>query len=177
MGCLDINASIEGARFVRFCDCFNIPLITFEDVPDFLPGTGQEYGGIIRHGAKLLYAHAEATVPKITVITRKAYGGAYDVMSSKHLKGDTNYAWPTAEVAVMGSKGAVSIIFRGKGSEEQEQEYMDKFGNPSPLLSGVMLMILLSQALRGGESVRIWSCYHLRRRPPPGKSMPTCHCK
>merc|ERR1711892_530028 len=132
MGCLDINASIEGARFVRFCDCFNIPLITFEDVPGFLPGTGQEYGGIIRHGAKLLYAYAEATVPKITVITRKAYGGAYDVMSSKHLKGDTNYAWPTAEVAVMGSKGAVSIIFRGKGSEEQEQEDVDKGGNPFP---------------------------------------------
>jgi propionyl-CoA carboxylase beta chain len=97
-GCLDINASIKGARFVRFCDAFNIPLITFEDVPGFLPGTAQEYGGIIRHGAKLLYAYAEATVPKITVITRKAYGGAYDVMSSKHLKGDTNYAWPTAEV-------------------------------------------------------------------------------
>jgi len=131
-GCLDINASIKGARFVRFCDAFNIPLITFEDVPGFLPGTSQEYGGIIRHGAKLLYAYAEATVPKITVITRKAYGGAYDVMSSKHLKGDTNYAWPTAEVAVMGSKGAVSIIFRGKGSVEQEQEYVDKFGNPFP---------------------------------------------
>jgi len=131
-GCLDINASIKGARFVRFCDCFNIPLITFEDVPGFLPGTSQEYGGIIRHGAKLLYAYAEATVPKITVITRKAYGGAYDVMSSKHLRGDLNYAWPTAEVAVMGSKGAVSIIFRGKGSAEQEQEYMDKFGNPFP---------------------------------------------
>ena len=97
-GCLDINASIKGARFVRFCDAFNIPLITFEDVPGFLPGTAQEYGGIIRHGAKLLFAYAEATVPKITVITRKAYGGAYDVMSSKHLKGDTNYAWPTAEV-------------------------------------------------------------------------------
>jgi len=131
-GCLDINASIKGARFVRFCDCFNIPIITFEDVPGFLPGTSQEYGGIIRHGAKLLYAYAEASVPKITVITRKAYGGAYDVMSSKHLRGDMNYAWPTAEVAVMGSKGAVSIIFRGKGSEEQEQEYMDKFGNPFP---------------------------------------------
>jgi len=131
-GCLDINASIKGARFVRFCDAFNIPIITFEDVPGFLPGTAQEYGGIIRHGAKLLYAYAEATVPKITVITRKAYGGAYDVMSSKHLKGDTNYAWPTAEVAVMGAKGAVSIIFRGKGSEEQEAEYVDKFGNPFP---------------------------------------------
>ena len=99
-GCLDINASVKGARFVRFCDSFNIPIITFEDVPGFLPGTAQEYGGIIRHGAKLLYAYAEATVPKITVITRKAYGGAYDVMSSKHLRGDTNYAWPTAEVTL-----------------------------------------------------------------------------
>ena len=116
LGCLDINASVKGARFVRFCDAFNIPLVTFVDVPGFLPGTAQEYGGIIRHGAKLLYAYAEATVPKITVITRKAYGGAYDVMSSKHLRGDTNYAWPTAEVAVMGSKGAVSIIFRGSKS-------------------------------------------------------------
>merc|ERR550534_3493202 len=113
-GCLDINASIKGARFVRFCDCFNIPIITFEDVPGFLPGTCQEYGGIIRHGAKLLYAYAEASVPKITVITRKAYGGAYDVMSSKHLKGDTNYAWPTAEVAVMGSKGAVPSFSEGR---------------------------------------------------------------
>ena len=165
---------MKGARFVRFCDAFNIPIITFVDVPGFLPGTAQEYGGIIRHGAKLLYAYAEATVPKITVITRKAYGGAYDVMSSKHLRGDTNYAWPTAEVAVMGSKGAVSIIFRGtynvdainsvewlresheipiiersyrttstylmleflkylgKGSQAQEQEYVEKFSNPFP---------------------------------------------
>merc|ERR1712025_941762 len=132
-GCLDINASIKGARFVRFCDCFNIPLITFEDVPGFLPGTGQEYGGIIRHGAKLLYAYAEATVPKITVITRKAYGGAYDVMSSKHLRGDANYAWPTAEVAVMGAKGAVSIIFRDPAeAESREAEYVDKFANPFP---------------------------------------------
>ena len=129
-GCLDINASIKGARFVRFCDAFNIPIITFEDVPGFLPGTAQEYGGIIRHGAKLLYAYAEATVPKITVITRKAYGGAYDVMSSKHLKADKNYAWPTAEIAVMGSKGAVSIIFRGAGSAEQEAAYVEKFANP-----------------------------------------------
>lgn len=131
-GCLDINASIKGARFIRCCDSFNIPLLTFVDVPGFLPGTAQEHGGIIRHGAKLLYAYAEATVPKITVITRKAYGGAYDVMSSKHLRGDTNYAWPTAEIAVMGSKGAVSIIFRGKGSEAQELEYVEKFGNPFP---------------------------------------------
>nr|WDE40207.1 propionyl-CoA carboxylase beta chain [Tegillarca granosa] len=131
-GCLDINASVKGARFVRFCDAFNIPLVTFVDVPGFLPGTSQEYGGIIRHGAKLLFAYAEATVPKITVITRKAYGGAYDVMSSKHLRGDTNYAWPTAEVAVMGAKGAVSIIFRGKNQAENEAEYVEKFANPFP---------------------------------------------
>ncbi|CAL8127174.1 unnamed protein product [Orchesella dallaii] len=132
-GCLDINSSVKGARFVRFCDAFNIPLITFVDVPGFLPGTAQEYGGIIRHGAKLLYAFAEATVPKITVITRKAYGGAYDVMSSKHLRGDINYAWPTAEVAVMGAKGAVSILYRGtKDAKKYEDEYIDKFGNPFP---------------------------------------------
>ena len=111
-GCLDINSSTKAARFVRFCDAFNIPIITFVDVPGFMPGTAQEYGGIIRHGAKLLYAFAEATVPKVTVITRKAYGGAYDVMSSKHLRGDVNFAWPTAEIAVMGPKGAVEIIFR-----------------------------------------------------------------
>uniref|UniRef100_A0AAQ4P387 Propionyl-CoA carboxylase beta chain, mitochondrial n=1 Tax=Gasterosteus aculeatus aculeatus TaxID=481459 RepID=A0AAQ4P387_GASAC len=132
-GCLDINSSVKGARFVRFCDAFNIPIITFVDVPGFLPGTAQEYGGIIRHGAKLLYAFAEATVPKITVITRKAYGGAYDVMSSKHLRGDVNYAWPTAEVAVMGAKGAVQIIFRGKENQaEAEAEYVEKFANPFP---------------------------------------------
>jgi propionyl-CoA carboxylase beta chain len=111
-GVLDINASIKGARFVRFCDAFNIPLITFEDVPGFLPGTQQEYGGIIRQGAKLLYAFAEATVPKITVITRKAYGGAYCVMSSKHIRTDVNYAWPTAEIAVMGPEGAVNIVYK-----------------------------------------------------------------
>lgn len=132
-GCLDINSSVKGARFVRFCDAFNIPLITLVDVPGFLPGTAQEYGGIIRHGAKLLYAYAEATVPKITVITRKAYGGAYDVMSSKHLRGDINYAWPTAEVAVMGAKGAVSILFRGsKDVAKHEEEYIDLFSNPFP---------------------------------------------
>uniref|UniRef100_A0A7N8XP09 Propionyl-CoA carboxylase beta chain, mitochondrial n=1 Tax=Mastacembelus armatus TaxID=205130 RepID=A0A7N8XP09_9TELE len=132
-GCLDINSSVKAARFVRFCDAFNIPIITFVDVPGFLPGTTQEYGGIIRHGAKLLFAFAEATVPKITIITRKAYGGAYDVMSSKHLRGDVNYAWPTAEVAVMGAKGAVQIIFRGKENQaEAEAEYVEKFANPFP---------------------------------------------
>lgn len=121
---------MKAARFVRFCDSFNIPLVTFVDVPGFLPGTDQEYGGIIKHGAKLLYAYAEATVPKITFITRKAYGGAYDVMASKHLNGDFNYAWPTAEVAVMGAKGAVEIIFRGKNVEEETAKYQYAFANP-----------------------------------------------
>lgn len=116
-GCLDIDASVKAARFVRFCDSFNIPIVTFVDVPGFLPGTDQEYGGIIKHGAKLLYAYAEATVPKITFITRKAYGGAYDVMASKHLKGDFNYAWPSAEIAVMGAKGAAEIIFKKEADD------------------------------------------------------------
>ena len=134
-GCLDIDSSRKAARFVRFCDCFNIPIVTFVDVPGFLPGTAQEYGGIIKHGAKLLYAFAEATVPKVTVITRKAYGGAYDVMSSKHLRGDVNYAWPTAEIAVMGPKGAVEIIFRADigdpaAIEARTQEYRQQFANP-----------------------------------------------
>ncbi len=134
-GCLDIDSSRKAARFVRFCDCFNIPIITFVDVPGFLPGTKQEYGGIIKHGSKLLFAYTEATVPKITIITRKAYGGAYDVMSSKHLRGDINYAWPTAEIAVMGPKGAVEIIFRDdlknkKKIEERTEEYREKFANP-----------------------------------------------
>ena len=134
-GCLDIASSTKAARFVRFCDCFNIPIVTFVDVPGFLPGTAQEFGGIIKHGAKLLFAFAEATVPKVTLITRKAYGGAYDVMSSKHLRGDVNYAWPTAEIAVMGPKGAVEIIFRAdlgdpRKIEERTEEYRDKFANP-----------------------------------------------
>jgi propionyl-CoA carboxylase beta chain len=134
-GCLDIQSSIKAARFVRFCDAFNIPIVTLVDVPGFLPGTTQEYGGIIKHGAKLLYAYAECTVPKITVITRKAYGGAYDVMASKHLRGDINFAWPTAEIAVMGPKGAVEIIFReDRGMEEQiaarTEDYRKKFANP-----------------------------------------------
>ncbi len=138
-GVLDINASVKGARFVRFCDAFNIPLIVFEDVPGFLPGTDQEWRGIIRHGAKLLYAFCEATVPKITVITRKAYGGAYDVMNSKHIRGDLNYAWPTAEIAVMGPKGAVEIIYRKQIAEADDpvaladrfiEDYRQKFANP-----------------------------------------------
>ena len=138
-GVLDIDSSVKGARFVRFCDCFNIPIVTFVDVPGFLPGTVQEYGGVIRNGAKILYAFAEATIPKVTVITRKAYGGAYCVMSSKHLRGDINYAWPSAEIAVMGARGAVGVLYgrQAKDAEnpsrflaEKEQEYQDMVANP-----------------------------------------------
>jgi len=125
-GCLDIDASVKGARFVRFCDAFNIPLLTLVDVPGFLPGTQQEWGGIIKHGAKLLYAFAEATVAKVTLITRKAYGGAYDVMSSKHIRADVNLAWPTAEIAVMGAEGAVNIIFRKQLAEAEQPEQRRK---------------------------------------------------
>ncbi len=134
-GVLDSDASRKAARFVRFCDCFEIPLITFVDVPGFLPGTAQEYGGLIKHGAKLLFAYAEATVPKVTVITRKAYGGAYDVMSSKHIRGDVNYAWPTAEIAVMGAKGAAEILYRSELGDPDKikariDEYQKRFANP-----------------------------------------------
>jgi propionyl-CoA carboxylase beta chain len=134
-GCLDIRSSIKAARFVRFCDAFNIPIITFVDVPGFLPGTNQEHNGIIKHGAKLLFAYAEATVPKITVITRKAYGGAYDVMASKHLRGDFNYAWPTAQIAVMGAKGAVEILYRKEAGDPEKiaaraKQYEDRFMSP-----------------------------------------------
>jgi propionyl-CoA carboxylase beta chain len=138
-GVLDINASLKAARFIRFCDAFNIPIVTFEDVPGFLPGVAQEHGGIIKHGAKLLFAYCEATVPKLTVITRKAYGGAYDVMSSKHIRGDFNVAWPTAEIAVMGPKGAVEILFRKeiaesgnqeRATEAKIEEYRQKFAHP-----------------------------------------------
>jgi propionyl-CoA carboxylase beta chain len=138
-GCLDINSSVKGARFVRFCDAFHIPILTFEDVPGFLPGTEQEFGGIIRHGAKLLFAYAEATVPKITVITRKAYGGAYCVMGSKHIRTDVNLAWPTAEIAVMGPEGAVNIVYRRELLAAKDQnavraqkteEFKERFANP-----------------------------------------------
>ena len=138
-GTLDINASLKAARFVRFCDCFNIPLVTFEDVPGFLPGTNQEYGGIIKHGAKLLFAFAEATVPKVTVITRKAYGGAYCVMASKHIRTDVNYAWPTAEIAVMGPEGAVVIVYkrdlesapnRDQMRANKIEEFRERFASP-----------------------------------------------
>jgi acetyl-CoA carboxylase carboxyltransferase component len=138
-GALDIDASTKAARFVRTCDCFNVPLLTLVDVPGFLPGVGQEHGGIIRHGAKLLYAYCEATVPKMTVITRKAYGGAYDVMSSKHVRGDINLAWPTAEIAVMGAEGAVNILYRDEIADADDSaatrarlvtEYEEQFANP-----------------------------------------------
>ena len=138
-GVLDINSSRKGARFVRFCDCFNIPLLVLVDVPGFLPGTAQEYGGIILHGAKLLFAYGEATVPKVTIILRKSYGGAYCVMSSKHLRGDINYSWPTGEIAVMGPEGAANIIFRAeinnakdpeKVRKQKVEEYKQKFANP-----------------------------------------------
>lgn len=153
-GVLDIDASVKAARFVRFCDAFSIPLLTLVDVPGFLPGVDQETNGIIRHGAKLLYAYAEATVPKLTVITRKAYGGAYDVMSSKHLRGDVNYAWPTAEIAVMGAKGAVEIIFKSSSSgtdrAQRLAEYQQKFANPLPAAQRGYL----DDVIRPGETRR-----------------------
>ena len=134
-GCLDIDSSRKAARFVRFCDAFNIPLLTLVDVPGFLPGTAQEYGGVIKHGAKLLFAYSEATVPMVTLITRKAYGGAYDVMASKHIGADVNYAWPTAEIAVMGAKGAAEILYRSELSDPDKiaartREYEERFANP-----------------------------------------------
>lgn len=134
-GCLDIDSSKKAGRFVRFCDAFNIPILTLVDVPGFLPGTAQEYGGIIKNGAKLLFAYAEATVPKVTVITRKAYGGAYDVMASKHIRADVNYAWPTAEIAVMGAKGATEILYRSELDDAEKiaqrtKDYEDRFANP-----------------------------------------------
>ncbi len=166
-GVLDINASVKGARFVRFCDAFNIPLLVFEDVPGFLPGTEQEWNGIIRHGSKLLYAFCEATVPKITVITRKAYGGAYDVMNSKHIRGDFNFAWPTAEIAVMGPKGAVEIIFKkeiAKASDpdaeltKKTDEYIAKFANPYIAAErGFLDDVIMPDETRG----RIISCFQL----------------
>jgi propionyl-CoA carboxylase beta chain len=166
-GCLDIDASVKAARFVRFCDAFNIPLLTFVDVPGFLPGTAQEHGGIIRHGAKLLYAYAEATVPKLTVITRKAYGGAYDVMSSKHLRSDVNIAWPTAEVAVMGAKGAVEIIFRGDAPEKEVEEYTERFA--TPLVAAQRGFV--DTILRPSET-RNYLCTELERLADKRQSMP-----
>jgi propionyl-CoA carboxylase beta chain len=178
-GTLDINASVKGARFVRFCDAFNIPLVTFEDVPGFLPGTVQEYGGIIRHGAKLLYAFAEATVPKITVITRKAYGGAYCVMASKHIRTDFNYAWPSAEIAVMGSEGAVNILYKReidrapdpiKLRAEKVAEFREKFANPYVAAArGYIDEVILPRETRRKLIQALGTLAHKRDKNPPKK--------
>jgi propionyl-CoA carboxylase beta chain len=178
-GCLDIDASIKAARFVRFCDAFNLPLITFEDVPGFLPGVRQEHGGIIRHGAKLLYAFAEATVPKITVITRKAYGGAYCVMSSKHLRTDFNYAYPTAEIAVMGPEGAVNILYRRELAEASDpaalrarlvDEFRARLANPFVAASrGFVDEIIRPRTTRAKLISALASAENKRERLPPKK--------
>jgi propionyl-CoA carboxylase beta chain len=178
-GCLDIDASVKAARFVRFCDAFNIPLITFEDVPGFLPGVQQEHGGIIRAGAKLLYAFAEATVPKITVITRKAYGGAYCVMASKHIRTDFNYAYPTAEIAVMGSEGAVNILYRRELKEAENEparraqltaEFREKFANPFIAASrGFVDEIIRPRMTRTKLIAALASCDNKRDKNPPKK--------
>jgi propionyl-CoA carboxylase beta chain len=181
-GCLDIDASVKAARFVRFCDCFNIPLVTFVDVPGFLPGTTQEYGGIIKHGAKLLYAFTEATVPKVTVITRKAYGGAYDVMASKHIRADINFSYPAAEIAVMGPEGAVNIVFRSeleKIKDEGEralararftQEYKDRFANPYKAASlGYIDEIIRPRETRAAVIRSLRTLRNKRQSNPPKK--------
>ncbi|MCB1796918.1 MAG: acyl-CoA carboxylase subunit beta, partial [Candidatus Competibacteraceae bacterium] len=178
-GCLDIKSSIKAARFVRFCDAFNIPIITFVDVPGFMPGTAQEYGGIIKHGAKLLYAYAECTVPKVTVITRKAYGGAYDVMSSKHLRGDVNFAWPTAEIAVMGAEGAVNVLYRKELSEAEDKaalknlfiaEYRERFASPYMAASHAMITdVILPSQTRGVISLALQNTLNKSETRPPKK--------
>ncbi len=178
-GCLDIDASVKAARFVRFCDCFNIPIITFVDVPGFLPGTAQEFGGIIRHGAKLLYAYCEATVPKVTVITRKAYGGAYDVMSSKHIRGDFNFAYPTAEIAVMGPEGAVNIVFRNELERAADpiaernrlvEDYRQTFANPFKAAElGYIDEVLLPRMTRPRLISSLKVLQNKREKNPPRK--------
>jgi propionyl-CoA carboxylase beta chain len=178
-GCLDIDASVKAARFVRFCDAFNIPVVTFVDVPGFLPGTSQEYGGIIKHGAKLLYAFAEATVPKITIITRKAYGGAYDVMASKHLRGDMNFAWPTAEIAVMGPDGAVNIVYRREIDNAKDKvaekakfvaEYREKFANPFKAAElGFVDEVITPSSTRERIAKSLWILGDKRLTNPPKK--------
>jgi propionyl-CoA carboxylase beta chain len=178
-GCLDIDASVKGARFVRFCDAFNIPLVTFEDVPGFLPGTAQEWGGIIRHGAKLLYAFAEATVPKLTVITRKAYGGAYCVMASKHIRTDVNFAYPTAEIAVMGPEGAVNILYRRELQAAEDpvayrkakvEEFKDKFANPYVAADrGFVDEVIQPRDTRRKLIAALEMCKHKRDKNPPKK--------
>jgi propionyl-CoA carboxylase beta chain len=173
-GCLDIAASIKAARFVRFCDCFGIPIVTLVDVPGFMPGTAQEYGGIIKHGAKLLYAYAEATVPKVTLITRKAYGGAYDVMASKHLRGDLNYAWPAAEIAVMGPKGAVEIIFRADIGdpakiEARTNEYRRRLANPFVAASRGFIDDVISPAATRPRLARALAMLRTKKLENPWK--------
>jgi propionyl-CoA carboxylase beta chain len=178
-GCLDIDASVKGARFVRFCDCFNIPLVTFVDVPGFLPGTAQEYGGIIKHGAKLLYAFVEATVPKLTVITRKAYGGAYDVMASKHVRADVNYAYPSAEIAVMGPDGAVNIVYKNEIERAHDKEaarqafiheYRDKFANPFAAAAlGYIDEVIRPRETRHKLAVALRMLRNKRQTNPPKK--------
>jgi propionyl-CoA carboxylase beta chain len=175
-GCLDINASVKAARFVRFCDCFNIPILTLVDVPGFLPGTEQEYAGIIRHGAKLLYAFAEATVPKVTLIVRKAYGGAYDVMSSKHLRGDANFAFPGSELAVMGSDGAVAILYREeikkdpKRAQSLSAEYRERFANPYQAAScGFIDEVIFHEEARSRLESAFRVLENKRDRNPPKK--------
>ena len=182
-GCLDIDSARKAARFVRFCDCFNIPIVTFVDVPGFLPGTDQEYGAIIKHGAKLLFAFAEATVPKVTLITRKAYGGAYDVMSSKHLRGDVNFAWPSAEIAVMGPKGAVEIIFRADlgdaaAIEARTEEYREKFANPFVAASrGFIDDVILPRDDPAAAVPRARRCCAASGSKTRGKSTTTSRCE
>jgi len=178
-GCLDIDASVKAGRFVRFCDAFNLPIVTFVDVPGFLPGTAQEYGGIIKHGAKLLYAYAEATVPKLTVITRKAYGGAYDVMASKHLRGDLNFAWPTAEIAVMGPDGAVNIVYRREIEKAADpaaakahfvNEYRQKFANPFKAAElGFVDEVIAPRQTRARLARGLWLLGDKRLENPPKK--------
>jgi propionyl-CoA carboxylase beta chain len=177
-GVLDIDASVKAARFVRFCDCFNIPLVVFEDVPGFLPGVRQEHGGIIRHGAKLLYAFAEATVPKITVITRKAYGGAYCVMASKHIRTDVNFAWPTAEIAVMGAEGAVGVLYRREIGEASDQEaarrarvaeFEGKFANPYVAAERGFIDEIIEPALTRKKLVSALSLLENKRDTNPPK--------
>ena len=177
-GVLDIDASTKGARFIRFCDAFNIPLLTFEDVPGFLPGTAQEWGGIIKHGAKLLFAYAEATVPKLTVVTRKAYGGAYDVMSSKHIRGDYNVAWPTAQLAVMGAQGAVRIIHRRelKGADDRVavekrlvDEYNERFANPYIAASYGYLDNVIEPSKTRGHLIRALTALRTKHQTLPAK--------
>jgi propionyl-CoA carboxylase beta chain len=178
-GTLDIDASIKGARFVRFCDAFNVPLVTFEDVPGFLPGTVQEYGGIIKHGAKLLFAFAEATVPKVTVITRKAYGGAYCVMSSKHIRTDFNFAWPTAELAVMGPEGAVNILYKREleaagdplaARAQKVAEFREKFANPFVAAArGFIDEVIQPRETRRRLITALRSLEHKRDKNPPKK--------